>query len=378
MATQTKAENPPAEALSPAGKFEIELREQTPKFQAALPDHIPPAKFERALMTAINNNNDLMTADRRSLFNSCVMAAQDGLLPDGREAALVIFNTKVKVQGKPDQWIKKVQYMPMVAGLRKRMRNSGDVASAEAHVVYQNDHFDYELGDTPHIAHKPEIGDRGEAVAAYAIIKLTNGEVLRVVMSLDDIETVRAVSKAAKNGPWVTWWGEMARKTVLRRCAKAAPMQSDRDELLLKRDEALERDEPRDITPAPARPARVDYTWAGTIILDEGEVDEFTDEGSYLDAFEMYMGLAGSHGRDQLRTFWEQNSAGLPDLAASGHEQQVQDLRDLFTTLDAAAIEAQAEAKRSAATASEKQADVSTEPPNGGGADESSAGSAET
>ena len=37
-------------------------------------------------------------------------------LPNGKEAALVVYNTKVKRNG-TDVWIKAVQYMPMIAGI---------------------------------------------------------------------------------------------------------------------------------------------------------------------------------------------------------------------------------------------------------------------
>ena len=43
---------------------------------------------------------------------------------------------------------------------------------------------------------------------------------------------MRSVSRAAKNGPWVTWWGEMARKTVLRRLMKRLPSSADIDAVL--------------------------------------------------------------------------------------------------------------------------------------------------
>lgn len=220
-------------------KFEDQLTVYTPQIKAALPSHIPVDRFKRVLITAVNQQPDLVKADRRSLFNACVKAANDGLYPDGREAALVIFNKKNKDTG---QWDQAVQYMPMIAGVRKRMRNSGEVKSSEAHVIYEKDQFSYELGDSPKILHRPLVlGDRGKPIGAYAVINLTNGEVLREVMSFAEIEQARAVSRAKDSGPWVTWWGEMARKTVLRRCAKAAPMSADLDDLM-KRDDEIEPD----------------------------------------------------------------------------------------------------------------------------------------
>jgi hypothetical protein len=46
-----------------------------------------------------------------------VKLAQDGLLPDGREAAVVMFGNKA-------------QAMPMIAGILKKVRQSGEVAKS--------------------------------------------------------------------------------------------------------------------------------------------------------------------------------------------------------------------------------------------------------
>ena len=59
--------------------------------------------------------------------------------------------------------------------------------------------------------------DRGEPVGSYAIIKLTNGEVLRDVLDLRDIEKARQQSKQPNGLMWGTFWDEAAKKTALRR-----------------------------------------------------------------------------------------------------------------------------------------------------------------
>ena len=246
--------------------FEVELTDYEPQLLAALPDHLKERvdKFKRVVVTAVSRNPDLLKADRRSLFNACVSSANDGLYPDGSEAALVIFGDKV-------------QYMPMIAGVRKKMRNSKDVLSADAYVVYEKDKYSYVLGDNAAIVHEPPPlgGDRGKPLGAYAIIKLTNGEILREVMSVSEIEKVRAISRS-KNGPaWSGWWEQMARKTVLRRCAKGAPSSADVEELY-KREEA---DYPP--LPTPPRPTRqdpVELPPAATVD-DDGVVRQYADEG---------------------------------------------------------------------------------------------------
>lgn len=198
-----------------------DLQRMAVEFEAVLPPQIPTDRFVRTAITAVGMQPDLLRTDRRSLLGACMKAAQDGLLPDGREAALVVFNGKA-------------QYMPMVAGLLKKARQSGVISSISAHVVYEHDEFDYQLGDDEHIIHKPVItGERGKPVAVYAIARTTDGGAYREVMSVAQVEKVRAVSRARKpDSPWNTWWDEMARKTVIRRLAKYMPSSSDLDQLL--------------------------------------------------------------------------------------------------------------------------------------------------
>lgn len=215
-----------------------------------LPSHISFDKFQRTVMTACVQNPDLLLADRRSLLLSCVKAATDGLLPDGREAALVIFNNKLKTLDGQEKWVKAVQYMPMTFGILKKVRQSGDVSMVVAHVVYEKDKFEYVLGDDERIEHTPYMGieDRGPLIAAYAIARLKDGSVQREVMTVQDIEKVRKTSKSGsmteaetnyeKNkgskvgdpkGIWKEWYDEMARKTVFRRLAKWLPQSIDKE-----------------------------------------------------------------------------------------------------------------------------------------------------
>ena len=242
MSTEISKEITPMEQVRGA------LQKMEKEFSAALPPQIAVGKFVRTAVTAIQMNPELLAADRRSLFAACMKAAQDGLLLDGRESAPVIFNTK---EGK------KVQYMPMVGGILKKIRNSGELASISANVVYDKDFFEYELGDNEQIIHKPFLGDeRGKPIAVYAVAKTKDGAIYREVMSVSDVEKVRASSRAGKFGPWADWWDEMAKKTVIRRMAKRLPSSADTDQVMANDLEAsgfsqIERKETINITPMP-------------------------------------------------------------------------------------------------------------------------------
>lgn len=229
--------------IQPIDQVRSTLAKMTPELSNALPPHLSPEKFNRVVMTSLQMNPDLLGGDRRTLLGACLKAAQDGLLPDGREAAFVMFKGNV-------------QYMPMVGGILKKIRNSGELASIRAHVVYDKDQFDYTLGDDEHITHKPSLdSDRGKPLAAYAIAETKDGAVYREVMSVGDIEKIRAASRSGNSqySPWANWWDEMARKTVIRRLAKRLPSSADVDQVIQHDDEAMGvvQREPIDITPKP-------------------------------------------------------------------------------------------------------------------------------
>jgi recombination protein RecT len=207
----------------------LQLDTMLGQFAAVLPKHIPAERFGRVVLTAVQTNPDLLNVERRSLWNACMKAAQDGLLPDGRLGALVVY--KDKRRGPIAQWL------PMIAGIRQKVRNSGEVATWEVHVVHERDLFDFELGDEPHIVHRPVRGDRGRIIAAYSIAVLKTGERSREVMWIDEIEAIRKGSRASDSGPWVTHYSEMCRKTVAKRHAKVLPMSSDLDDLLRRDDD---------------------------------------------------------------------------------------------------------------------------------------------
>lgn len=230
--------------------FRNSLEQRSREFKMVLPQHITPEKFQRTAITAVQADPELLKADRQSLMLAIMKAAQDGLLPDKREAALVIFSTRVK-QG--NQWvsIKQVQYMPMVYGLRKKILQSGEISAIETNVVYlaelESGKFIYEAGTEAVLRHRPDLTLSDEdvtddkIVAAYSVAVMKDGTRSFEVMRRSEINKVRQVSQTGAlgktkyqsneiipaKGPWVDWFGEMARKTVMRRHSKVLPMSGD-------------------------------------------------------------------------------------------------------------------------------------------------------
>jgi recombination protein RecT len=230
-----------------------ELGQRVSQFEAALMGSgISAKKFARVILTAIALNPDLVNCNRRSLMNAAMKAASDGLVPDGHDGALVPFDGIVT-------------WMPMVAGVRKKVRRTGEVTSWDVTAVFAKDFFDFELGDDPFIKHKPympgppspqaegedmqaynrrvrEHIHHGELTFVYSVAKLKGGDKSRDVMSRAEVELVRdTYARKSKKGEFSPAWRksfpEMAKKTLARRHAKQLPMSSDIMSLLSRDDD---------------------------------------------------------------------------------------------------------------------------------------------
>lgn len=189
--------------------------------QFPLPKHIAPERFLAVAQMVVMNNPGLVTnCDVPSLYKAVSDAAQDGLFPDGREGAIVPFKGKAK-------------WMPMVAGICKKARNSGEISVIDAQVVYEKDHYEFWTDEKgPHFKHVKARGERGQVILTYAYALGKDGGCFFEEI---DEEQMAAIEKKSNAGdsPWKgPFKDEMRRKSALRRLAKyRLPNSSDLDTL---------------------------------------------------------------------------------------------------------------------------------------------------
>ena len=297
MASQPAAQG---ESRAPLAILNNQLAKGADQFKMVLPQHITPEAFQRTILTAVQADPALLDADRQSLLLACMKCAQDGLLPDKREAAFVIFTTSKK---EGTAWVRTatVQYMPMVYGLRKKILQSGVVKDITARVVYrcelESGAFVYEEGSEATLRHRPsmtlteEQAADSEIIAAYSIATFADGTQSVEVMRRFEINKVRQASQTgaegqevkfgtdkgkpiAPKGPWVDWFPEQAKKTVMRRHSKTLPMSGDLLDVEARDDEISARSVQAVLAapvaePMPTRLAAVVHDNDG-VILDVG------------------------------------------------------------------------------------------------------------
>jgi recombination protein RecT len=210
------------EQTESAGKAVVKVLESESmrgKFTEALPRDIPVDRFTSVVKTGLNMRPELLEADRTSLYTACLSAAQDGLLPDGREGVLNIYNTNVGTKQAP-KWMKKVQWMPMVEGVIKQLAKAGIKAYAAS--VYANDKIRiWNDNDGQHVEHEPVVfGDRGERIGAYAVGITQDGYTQVEALNMADLGKARAASKNKDGAIYELWADRMEQKTAMHRLRK--------------------------------------------------------------------------------------------------------------------------------------------------------------
>lgn len=219
------------------------IRRMEPQIRKALPSVITPERFTRMVLTALSSTPKLQTCTPQSFLGAMMQAAQLGVEPNTPlgQAYLIPYGSVCQFQ---------IGYK----GLIDLAYRSGEVSSIQAHEVHENDTFEYEYGLEPKLRHVPAMTDRGPVTYYYAVLKLKNGGVGFEVMSRDDVEAfARKKSKAYSNGPWETDFDEMAKKTVLKKVMKYAPLKTEFARAVASDEsvKTIKMDEPADMLDAP-------------------------------------------------------------------------------------------------------------------------------
>ncbi|EOY8403610.1 recombinase RecT [Enterobacter asburiae] len=197
------------------------VKEQEPLFVGALTDQsLTWAKECQFAIQLFQRNQKLAEtaiANPTSAQNAIINVAAVGisLNPASKLAYLVPRDGMVCLD---------ISYM----GLLHIAQSAGVIKWGQCKLVHASD--DYEtLGLDKAPAHKynpfatPDA--RGVVIGGYCTVKTADGDYLTEEMSLAEIEEIRKVSKAGTSpkGPWVNFWSEMARKTIVKRAYKYWP-----------------------------------------------------------------------------------------------------------------------------------------------------------
>lgn len=240
------------------------------------------AGFAIQVLTAGDYIAKLAANDRQSVVNAVTNIAAIGisLNPAKKQAYLVPRKGKICLD---------ISYM----GLIDLAVQAGSILWAQADLVYASDAFTLNGFDRPPThSYNPFSRERGELVGAYVVVKTPSGDYLTDCMSREEIDAIKNRSesvKAGKSSPWDTDYGEMAKKTVVKRAYKYWPKSDRLDQAI----HHLNTEGGEGL--ASAQPARV----------------------AAIDPQPIIEGLRQTKTIDELKAYWaEQNGRLANDLSA--------------------------------------------------------------
>lgn len=227
------------------------LEQRSGYFERALPSHLEKQAptFALTAMVTIRKSKALMRCDKDSLLTALIQAAHFGLLPDGKQSALVPYGNEAR-------------FMPMVEGLTDMMYRSGAVLAVRRGLIHENDDWDITPSAPPpnDFRFRPDLlSERGEPVLAYAFCWMRGGGRSELItFNRAEVEKHRdrfskayqqAESNGRRNSTWHEHFERMWQKTPVRRLATEVPT-SPEMRLLLLADDAADST----LTEGPYRP----------------------------------------------------------------------------------------------------------------------------
>ena len=210
-------------ATTPAEQLKqfLRLPAQADQFKRALPKAVEIDRWMRVLETTISANPKLAECSRPSLMQGAMTIASLGLMTDSvlGEAYLIPFKDK--------QGIQHAQVVIGYKGLLTLARRSGQISSIEVDLIHENDQVVYRKGDVSELKIEPNWLDPGEIIGVYAIARFKDGSAQRVVMCRREVDAIRDSGNSRNNPVWKSHYGEMMKKTGLRRLAKYLPLTAE-------------------------------------------------------------------------------------------------------------------------------------------------------
>jgi len=217
MSTQVQQQEQ-SKALSPAQLFEKQAKGYEQIVMKLLADKgISVDKFMVTAINAVKKTPKLLDVDRKSLFGSILTAAELGLEPNTPMGHCYLI-----------PYGKDCQFQIGYLGLIELAYRNPRIQRISAEIVYDKDEFEYELGLTPKLKHKPSPDmNRGGLKYVYAVCQLKDAEPLFVVLSKSDIENAKKLAKAGlawdSKMDFMNW---MPKKTAIKQVLKLVPKQN--------------------------------------------------------------------------------------------------------------------------------------------------------
>jgi len=195
----------------------ILLKENGKAIKRIAPKYVNVNRLLSLAVQAVQKNPLLKECATSSIVDFCIKCAEAGTDRIGAGGMWA-----VPFRDKSGKFL--LTAIPDWRLLVEKARQAGVIKYMSAEVVYKHDIFSFERGFNPNLLHKPDITkprQDEDMIAVYVVFVLPDGTKDFVVMTRDEIEKIKARSKAkGETSPWNTDYIEMAKKTVIKRALK--------------------------------------------------------------------------------------------------------------------------------------------------------------
>lgn len=203
--------------------LDSELERIRPRLEAIAPSGLNVQAVIENVVWVVSEDEFLSRCSNRSLIEAVTDAVAMGLDPSGLTNEGTLIPHKTRSGGF------RAVFVPDYRALIRLAMANPRVSHVEARVVRAKDEFNLDFGDPEGriVSHRPNLqASDAEPIGAYAVVWFRDGvRPLVEWMSRAEIEAnaERGGSFGNDNSPWETDWGEMARKTVIKRLLKYMP-----------------------------------------------------------------------------------------------------------------------------------------------------------
>lgn len=186
-----------------------------PSVSDALPKDFNKARFVQNAVALMQDNKDLAKYPQAQIVPGLLKGAYLGLDFFNKECYLIPYGSDLQFQ---------VDYKGSIKLAKKYAVRPVD--EIYARIVREGDEFSEEVRDNePVINFKPKPFNNGKIIGAFAVCQYKDGGAKVEVMSIEQLDAAKRMSKAQTGTAWKFFPEEMYKKTVIRRLCKGIPIE---------------------------------------------------------------------------------------------------------------------------------------------------------
>lgn len=194
--------------------------------RAVIPKSLTPERLTQICISSINQTPKLAECTPASVLSCVMKCSQIGLEPSNVDGLGMCYILPYRRHG-----TMQAQFVMGYRGYIELARRSGQLKSIHAQAVYEGDEYDTwedETGQHFRFRANPDAKHEDSKLRfVFCAAHLADGGFVFEQMSKGEVDEIRKRSKASNDGPWVTDYEMMARKTVIRRASRYLPMSTE-------------------------------------------------------------------------------------------------------------------------------------------------------